>query len=179
VIAATRSMLSAGRTLARLAAAGIAATAIPAIFVVIVGGCGPDAVSNDRTQGYELEYRWTNAAEDKRLYFTVDRDGSFGAGGGLKAAQRETTYTVALSDADIAEFIALVRATEFAQRAEESGIAGDLHIVVVRERGDKHAFEVRGADASLDALRAWCQSVSMRQFRDVIDSQPEAGPRRR
>jgi hypothetical protein len=162
---------------AGLASLGIALATLPATLAST--GCGPDAVSNDRTGGYELSYRWTNAAEDKRLYFTVDRKGSFGSGGGLKAAQRETTYTVALSDAEIAEFVSLVRATGFAQRAEESGVSGELHIVVVRERGEKHAFEVRGADASLDALREWCQSISLRQFRDVIDSQPEAGPRRR
>lgn len=155
-----------------IAAGGVLST-------LLASGCGPLAVSNDRTQGLELEYRWTNADEDKRLYFTVDRAGSFGSGGGIKAALRETTYAVALSDEDIARFIELVRATGYAARPSEAGAAGDLSIVAVRDRGTRHAFEHRGADPSLDALRAWCQAVSMRQFRDIIDSQPEAGPRQR
>ena len=180
--AARSGFLRTARSAAYAACVAMAAPlSCTALFAVVMGGtgCGPDAVANDRTGGYELEYRWTNAAEDKRLYFAVDRRGSFGSGGGLKAAQRETTYAVSLSDAEIAEFVALLRATDFASRPEDVGTTGDLHIVVVRALGEKHAFELRGSDATLDALRAWCQSISIRQFRDVIESQPEAGPRER
>jgi hypothetical protein len=71
----------------------------------------------------------------------------------------------------------LVIALDAANRPEEAGEKGDRTEVVVRDARGKHEFLVFGADARVEDLRAWCASIALRQYRDTIDAQPEAGPR--
>ncbi|MFM1866772.1 MAG: hypothetical protein RL591_180 [Planctomycetota bacterium] len=152
-----------------------ASAATPMMLVA----CGPTAVKNDRTEGTSLEMHWNNAAKDRISYYIVETSGEFRSSGGAMAADRATTFRTPLSDEDIAEFLRLVIALNAANRPEEVGEKGDRTEVVVRDARGKHEFLVFGADAQVEALRAWCASIALRQYRDTIDAQPEAGPRTR
>jgi hypothetical protein len=144
---------------------------------MVLVGCGPTAVKNDRTEGTSLEMHWNNAAKDRISYYIVETSGEFRSAGGAMAADRTTTFRTPLRDEDIAEFLRLVIALEAANRPEEAGEKGDRTEVVVRDARGKHEFLVFGADARVEDLRAWCASIALRQYRDTIDAQPEAGPR--
>jgi len=147
----------------------------PALLV----GCGPTAVKNDRTEGTSLEMHWNSAAKDRISYYIVETSGEFRSSGGVMAADRATTFRTPLSDNDITEFLRLTIDLNAANRPEEAGEKGDRTEVVVRDARGKHAFLVFGTDAKVEALRAWCASIALRQYRDTIDAQPEAGPRTR
>ncbi len=141
--------------------------------------CGSKPMRIDRTEGRSLEFFWNSAAKDRTAFYVVETEGKFRSGGGAIATDRGTTFACALSEADIASFMRLTTATVFASRPEESGDAGDRSDVIVREQGKSHQFTVYGVDPAVDALRAWCAEIALRQFRDLIDAQPEAGPRTR
>lgn len=160
-------------------AARLAATLVGACFALAGAACGPDAVKPDRTEGLELEYLWTDSTEYRAAYYVVSRDGEFRSAGGRKARERETTFGDDLSDADARRFVELLRATDFESRPDEAGAGAQRSEVVVRASGERHRFTVLGADRTLDALREWLASRAMRQYRDVLEAQPQAGPRRR
>jgi hypothetical protein len=149
------------------------------VGAALLPGCATTPQRVDRTGGLELELFWTSADRTRASYFDVAADGTFASAGGVNARARAATFTTSLGDADIARFASLVRATEFAARAASIGESGDLQEVVVKDGGRSFRFDVRGSDGSVDALVGFCREISMRQFRDVIDSQPQAGERRR
>jgi hypothetical protein len=143
-----------------------------------LAGCATAQRGVDRTEGLELTYRWTVEDEGRAAYYEVAKDGSFGASGGLPASMREVRFRTELDAADLAEFLARVRATGFEERPSEAGAGATRSELTVVDRGRKSKFVVLGEDDSVEALRRWCAEIAMRQFRDVIDAQPEAGPRR-
>lgn len=148
-------------------------------LMFVLPSCGPEIVRIDRTGSLALEFFWLSADRSQCAYYTVSIDGEFGSSGGAIATQRAVRFRTALSDADIVRFDALVKATAFATRERNSGETGDRSEVVVVSDRTQHAFAVSGADKSLDELRVFCQEIAMRQFRDVIESQREAGTRTR
>jgi len=141
--------------------------------------CGPTVVRNDRTEGVSLELHWNSAAKDQIAYYIVDTSGDFRSSGGAMAADRATTFRTPLQDADIAAYTERIAALDARNRPSKSGDVGDRTEVTVRDAFGKHEFVVRGKDAAVDALRAWCASIALRQYRDTIEAQPEAGPRSR
>lgn len=153
--------------------------AVAGIVSAMQVGCGPEAVKVDRTGGLEIEYFWSQPSERRSAFYSVTREGEFRSAGGLKAINREPTFRAPMSDADVARFVELMRATQYAARPDESGEGEPRSDIGVRDAEGRRRFVVLGPDASIDALRAWLSELSMRQFRDVIDSQPEAGPRTR
>lgn len=157
----------------------IALCAIALLLGAMQVGCGPEAVKIDRTGGLELEYFWTKPSEQRTAYYRVTREGDFRSAGGLQARDRETNFRAPMSDAEVARFVELVRATGYASRPDESGAGEPRSEITVREGNTRWRFTVLGDDPSLDPLRAWLAELSLRQFRDVIDAQPEAGPRKR
>lgn len=157
----------------------IAFCLVACLFAAMQVGCGPEAVKIDRTGGLELEYLWSKPSEQRTAYYRVTREGEFRSSGGLQARDRDASYRAPMSDAEVARFVELVRATGYASRASESGAGEPRSEVTVREGRERSNFTVLGDDPSVDALRAWLAELSMRQFRDVIEAQPEAGPRKR
>ena len=157
----------------------VAFCAIALLLGAMQVGCGPEAVKIDRTGGLELEYLWSKPSEQRTAYYRVTREGEFRSAGGLQARDREASFRAPMSDADVARFVELVRATGFAARPDETGDGEPRSEIEVREGRTRRRFIVRGDDPSVDALRAWLAELSLRQFRDVIDAQPEAGPRTR
>jgi len=157
----------------------IALCAIACILGAVQVGCGPESVKVDRTGGLELEYLWSKPSEQRTAYYRVTREGEFGSSGGLKARGRETAFRAPMSDAEVARFVELVRATGYAARPDETGAGEPRSEITVREGRTRSSFTMLGDDQSVDALRAWLAELSMRQFRDVIEAQPEAGPRTR
>jgi hypothetical protein len=158
---------------------GVRRTGALATLLALLGGCATVPPRVDRTGGMELELFWTSTDRTRASYFDIAADGTFSSSGGVDARARTATFTTELGDADIARFASLVRATEFTARVARAGDSGDLHEVIVKDAGRSFRFDVQGSDASVDALVAFCREISMRQFRDVIDSQPQAGERRR
>lgn len=142
-------------------------------------GCGTVERRAERTGGLELDFLWTHASEGRVGYYEVRKDGEFRSAGGRKARDRETTFRTDLSDGDVARFLELLRATDYATRADEQGDGEPVSEVKVRDGIDRWSFSVRGQDASVDALRSWLHEMSMRQYRDILQAQPEAGPRKR
>lgn len=142
-------------------------------------GCGPERVHEDRTQGFALSLRWSGEDRSRTSYYEVDEQGQFGSSGGIRARDRAVDYRTRLDDADVAQFVALVEATRYTERPRASGERGDRSEVSVWHRRERTNFSHSGPDPSLDALLVFLREVSLRQFRDVIESQPQAGERRR
>ena len=154
-------------------------TPLIVLLPLMLVACGPTPVRVDRTQGLAVEFRWMSADNTRTSYYEVRTDGAFASSGGIRARDRATDFTLALDDAEAARFVELVRATGYDARTERAGDAGDRSEVLVVDHGARRPFTVRGADPSVDALRAFLRGLSLRQFRDVIESQPVAGERRR
>ena len=167
------------RTVMRDAAAIAAATTAGLASVWIVAACASTPAAVDRTGGIALDLLWVSADNARASYFAIGTDGTFASAGGVNARARTPTFRTSLDAADLSKFVRLVEATSFATRASRAGDAGDLHEVIVVEHGRSSRFEVRGADSTLDPLVAFCREASLRQFRDVIDAQPQAGERSR
>lgn len=142
-------------------------------------GCATTPVRTDRTGGIELEYLWTRDSEGQAAFYSVTRAGDFGSSGGYAAREREKNFKASLTDAELARFVELLRATGYAARSDESGAGEPRSEITVRDGSGRHRFTVAGGDADVDALRSFLAELSLRQFRNVIDAQPEAGPRRR
>ncbi len=170
----SRSVSAAVSASLRLAAVVCVLSAIASTL-----GCATTAVRTDRTDGIELEYLWTRKSEGQAAYYSVTRAGDFGSSGGYAAREREQNFKASLSDAEVARFVELLRATGYAARPDESGAGEPRSEITVRDASGRHRFTVEGQDADVDALRAFLAELSLRQFRNVIDAQPEAGPRRR
>lgn len=145
----------------------------------MLAACASTPAAVDRTGGIALDLLWVSADNARASYFAIGTDGTFSSAGGVNARARTATFRTSLDAADLSSFVRLVEATSFATRASRAGDAGDLHEVIVVEHGHSSRFEVRGADATLDPLVEFCRKVSLRQFRDVIDAQPQAGERGR
>lgn len=165
--------------MSRVASARAAIVSIAAWAMLASVGCGPEVVRVDRTDGRKLEYLWSVPSEGRAAYYVVATDGAFTSSGGTLALDRGTSDRTTLSDDDVAEFVRLLEATSFRERSDASCKGEPRHELRVRVGGSTHAFEVCGADASLEALRTWCAAIALRKYRDVIDAQPEAGSRRR
>ena len=150
-----------------------------AVGASLLVACGPTVVRNDRTEGVSLELHWNSAAKDQIAYYIVDTSGDFRSSGGAMAADRATTFRTPLQDADIAVYAERLAALDARNRPSKSGDDGDRTEVVVRDAFGKHEFVVRGKDPAVDALRAGGASIALRQYRDTIEAQPEAGPRSR
>jgi hypothetical protein len=155
------------------------ALALSALFSLAAVACGPERVRENRTQGLELELRWIGADRSRTSYYEVSEAGEFGSSGGLRARDRAVDFRTRLDDADVARFVALVRATGFAGRARTSGETGDRSELLVIEDKRRVSFTVVGPDLAVDGLLAFLREISLRQFRDVIESQPQAGERLR
>jgi hypothetical protein len=150
-----------------------------AVLSMLVIGCGPERVREDRTHGLTLEMSWSGEERSRSSYFSVDAAGEFGSSGGIRARDRAIDFRTRLDDAEVARFVELVEATAFASRAREAGESGDRSEVSVIRRGARSRFTVLGPDPAVDALRVFLREISLRQFRDVIEAQPQAGERRR
>lgn len=150
-----------------------------ALFAASGVGCAASGGRTDRRVEIELAYQWVDDAEARVAYYAVERDGTFRSAGGRKARAREATFQAMLSDAELARFVELVRATGYASRPDASGSGAQRSEIEIRDDDGRHSFTVRGADSSVDGLRAYLAELSMRQHRDVLDALPEAGPRRR
>lgn len=153
--------------------------AVGCVVAAVPVGCASEVIKADRTGGVELEFMWSQVSEQRRAYYRVTRDGEFASAGGVNARDQDPNFRAPMTDADIARFVELLRATGYGSRADESGEGEPRSELAVRDADGRTRFVVFGADPSVDALRAWLAEVSMRQFRDVIDAQPEAGPRTR
>lgn len=132
----------------------------------------------DRTQGLSAELLWISADKTRASYFTVGTDAVFTSAGGAYARERATQYSTQLEDADIAVFVPLARAL-IGRAACAQAETGDRSDVTIVEQGRKVRCTTVGPDQGVDALLDFCRRISLRQFRDVIDSQPVAGERRR
>lgn len=132
----------------------------------------------DRTQGISAEILWTSADRMRASYFTVGTDAQFTSAGGAYARERGVQFSTQLDDDDIERFVPLARACA-ARAPQQQTEAGDRSEVTIVQGGAKVRLSVVGSDEAVDALLGFCRQVSLRQFRDVIDSQPVAGERRR
>lgn len=156
---------------------GLARMVVLAIGCAL-GACGSTPARVDRTQGISAEILWTSADRMRASYFTVGTDGMFTSAGGAYARERGVQFSTQLTDEDIAMFVPIARAC-IARAPSQPVDAGDRSEITITEAGAKTRQTVVGPDPSVDALLGFCRQASLRQFRDVIDSQPVAGERRR
>ena len=165
-----------------------AAFVLAAPPTVLLGGCGPEVVRIDRTEGRAMRLFWEDDAGERAAYYEVASDGLFRSGGGLAARERKTTYRTTLSDEDLAAFARLLDAASRVDGADAATAAADGSARGAELRFD---LELRNAasgwrsvraeatDAPLAALRDWCGGIALRQFDATIEALPEAGSRRR
>jgi hypothetical protein len=168
-----------GAHVRRIARARLLAFLCAALCAISVGGCAAGGGRGDQRVEIELAYQWVDDADARVAYYAVERDGTFRSAGGRKAREREATFRAVLSDAEIARFVELVRAIGYAARPDEAGSGEQRSEIEIRDANGRHSFIVRGADSSVDELRSFLAELSMRQYRDVLDALPEAGPRKR
>ncbi len=167
----------------------LAATiALAAPSIVFPGGCGPEVVRIDRTEGRAMRLFWEDDAGERAAYYEVASDGLFRSGGGLAARERKTTYRTALSDEDLADFARLLDAASRVDGADAATAAADGSARGAELRFDLElrdaasgwrSVRAEATDAPLAALRDWCGGIALRQFDATIEALPEAGSRRR
>jgi hypothetical protein len=151
-------------------------------LATLVAGCGPEVVRVDRTGGVAMRLYWEEPGEaaggGRSAYYEVAEDGAFRAGGGRLAQERRTDFRTALADADVAEFLDLVRAARHdVPPTEAAGGERARFEIEFRENGSWTPGPAEGV--AVEALRAWCAGVALRRFDATIDALPEPGRRAR
>ena len=144
-----------------------------------LSACGPTSVPADRTHGLSLEIFWTSQDRSRSSFFKVSETGEFGSSGGQLARERTVDFRTELDDQDIGRLRGLVDGARLDSRPRTEGDSGDRSELVLRQDGVRTARTVIGADPEVDAILTLMREWSLRQFRDVIDAQPQAGERRR
>ena len=145
---------------------------------LLAASCATAPARVDRTGGVSLEVRWTSAEGDRISFYALDRDGTFASAGGFAARDGTRQYSALLAAEEIERCLGLLRATGYARRPREQGESGDRTDVTVVDEAGRTRFSRRGPDGAVDALREHLRTLSLRQFRDVLDAQPAAGERR-
>lgn len=163
----------------------------PLVMVVMIGvavtvtqlsGCNtPDrppevaqrASRNIYDLSLSLDLRDASGAQE---YYTVDRDGQFGFGGGLNARFQRVTYTAQLSDDDMRR----LRETIESQRLLDGSLTSSnqpksVYFRIKLKFGDDDLRKnLKGDNDRMQALRVVLRDFATRRLEPELDRQPKA-----
>lgn len=150
-------------------------------------GCATSS-KDDRsvTGGRTLELRHWIPAEQKCEYYSIDRNGVFGAAGGRAAEAKEVTWSTMLTAAQLAEF--LDPPSESAWWDEVEAEAKFTEARAGSERRPRTELEFKGPNQSrrldargrvpqLETMLEAMRKVAMGRFVPELDALPRAGER--
>ncbi len=165
--------------------------AVLALLAVSLAGANLGCASvskEDRsvTGGRTLELRHWIPAEQKCEYYSIDRNGVFGAAGGRAAEFKEVTWTTTLDTEQLAEFLdplgedawwdeveAEAKFTE--ERAgSEQRPRTELEF---RSPSENRRVNARGRVPQLDTMLEAMRKIAMGRFAPELDALPRAGER--
>ncbi len=138
------------------------------------------------TGGRSLELQRWLPAEQRCEYYTIDRNGVFGAAGGRAAELREITWTTPLTEAQIAEFLdppsenawwdqveAEARFTE-EEAGSEQRPRTELEF---KGPNQNRRLNARGRVPQLQSMLEAMRAIAMGRFAPELDALPRAGER--
>ncbi|MGA0871653.1 MAG: hypothetical protein ACO3Y3_09300 [Phycisphaerales bacterium] len=138
------------------------------------------------TGGRTLELRHWIPAEQKVEYYSIDRNGLFGAAGGRAAEFKEITWTTQLSSEQLAEFLDPPSETSWWDRVEaESKASDDAPGADQRPRTEldfkspslNRRLTARGRVPQIESMLEAMRAIAMGRFAPELDALPRAGER--
>lgn len=161
----------------------------PILVLALAGftGCaGVEKGDRSRTGGRTLVLQHWIPAEQKCEYYSIDRNGTFGASGGRAAEFKEITWTTPLTDAQIAEFLgppserAWWDAVEAASKASDDAPGAEQRprtALDFRGPAFNRSLNARGRVPQIEALLEAMRKLAMGRFAPELDALPRAGER--
>lgn len=152
------------------------------VMLLIVGGCeglGSSDRRPQRTGGDSLLLWIAKPAEQSYELFRVTPAGDLEYGGGMAAFNSNTTWSGAMTDAEIASFRSLLARTGwcngFPESDRESSVRVRLEVWCdTRQR----TWEGRGEPSSVTEMRTLLEPIARRRFDAALERLPEASDRR-
>lgn len=155
--------------------------------VLLATGCAGLA-KDDRsvTGGRSLELRHWIPAEQKVEYYSIDRQGVFGAAGGRAAELEEITWTTRLTAAQIAEFLDPPGDAPWWDRVEAESKASEAAPGADQRPRTELEFKgpslnrrltARGRVPQLESMLEAMRKIAMGRFAPELDALPRAGER--
>lgn len=164
----------------------VAAVLSAAILLVSVGCAGLSKDDRSATGGRTLELRHWIPAEQKCEYYSIDRNGVFGAAGGRAAEFKEVTWTTKLSAEQLAEFLdppsedvwwdqveAQAKFTE-EEAGSEQRPRTELEF---KGPNQNRRLNARGRVPQLESMLEAMRKIAMGRFAPELDALPRAGER--
>lgn len=132
----------------------------------------PRAVSDVYGLSLTLDLRDASGAEE---YYTVDRDGLLGFGGGMDARFERVSYEGLLSPTDMADLERLIQEQGLLDSPlASSNMPKDVrYSVKIRTRNDSMSKNLKGENAKLEALRAMLRDFANRRLTPDLERQPK------
>lgn len=161
---------------------------LPAVCLLaaFVGCAGLSKDDRSVTGGRTLELRHWIPAEQKCEYYSIDRNGVFGAAGGRAAEFREITWTTTLTAEQLAEFLdppgevawwdeveAEAKRTE-ARAGSEQRPRTELEFKSPKQN---RRLNARGRVPQLQSMLEAMRAIAMGRFAPELDALPRAGER--
>ncbi len=159
--------------------------AVAWLAVGVAGCAGLAKADRSPTGGRSLELQRWLPAEQRCEYYTIDRNGVFGAAGGRAAELREITWTTPLTEAQIAEFLdppseaswwEVVRG-ECADAEANIGLKPPRTEFQFRGPTSTKQVDFRGEVPQIESMLKAMRAIAMGRFAPELDALPRAGER--
>ncbi len=144
--------------------------------IALLSACA-STPSTDATGGISLTL-WRNDS-NAASYYTVDRDGTIGFGGGQDARLYRTSWTGALTPEEITQLQQIVDEHDgFRSSPGTEGETNDLQYrLEIRSAAGTFRQSWRGESPEVTPLEALLDAAARRRLEGFLDTLPRAGPR--
>lgn len=141
-------------------------------IVLTLAGCASPA-KNSPTGGLELTM-YVHDGTGAETYYHVQRDGSLGFGGGLKARFFQTTWADQMSSDEINQLRGLLAAQNWFRPPPESTNRPPEHVyrVVINAPENHKQFRVKGESEALRPIHNWLDAIARRRLEPELRSLP-------
>ena len=156
------------------------------LFGATVGCASVSKDDRSVTGGRSLELRHWIPAEQKCEYYSIDRNGVFGAAGGRAAEFKEVTWTTTLTAEQLAEFLDPPSENAWwdqveaqAKFTEEEAGSEQRPRTELEFKGpnQNRRLNARGRVPQLESMLEAMRKIAMGRFAPELDALPRAGER--